>query len=162
VAELRVIFKVGEKRKIKQGHWSKYNFFTSIERCKGVFMTISLWCVLVAGIMPMLWAACAKASGPGFDNNGPRDFLEGLTGARKRAHWAQLNSFEAFPLFAVAVIVAHMLGKIGQETIDNVAILFVVSRVFYGVFYIKDFANMRSIVWFVGLVCCISLFVMSV
>ena len=36
----------------------------------------------------------------GYDNSNPREFLDKLQGRAKRAHYAQLNSFEAFPAFA--------------------------------------------------------------
>ena len=59
-------------------------------------MTIAYWCVLVAAYLPIVWTAAAKFSGGNFagaGNRAPREFLERLSGWRKRSHWAQLNGF---------------------------------------------------------------------
>ena len=125
-------------------------------------MTIALWCVLAAGLMPYVWTVYAKVSSPGFDNNNPREFLASLEGRGQRANWAQMNGFEAFPPFAAAVIIASFIANIEQTTLDSIAICFVVSRFLHGVFYISDNANLRSIVWLVAMACWISIFILSV
>lgn len=122
-------------------------------------MTIALWCVLVAAFLPFSFALAAKAS-KRFDNATPRDYLEQSTGWRKRAHWAQLNSFEAFPPFAAAVIIAHMVAG-ANATADLLAIVFIVLRVLYGLCYIANQATLRSLVWFGGIACVIGLFVVA-
>jgi uncharacterized MAPEG superfamily protein len=109
-------------------------------------MSWSYICVLIAGIMPLLFTGYAKFSGPGFDNRHPREFLARLEGARARAHAAQLNSFEAFPLFAAAVLMAHQTG-VAVATIDRLAIIYVLLRLAYGVLYIANRATLRSLVW---------------
>src|SRR3546814_7254438 len=78
-------------------------------------MTTALWCVLVAALLPFLFTGLAKAS-KRFDNAAPRDYFEQSTGWRKRAHWAQLNSFEAFPAFAAAVIIAQIAAGDRKST----------------------------------------------
>ncbi len=98
-------------------------------------------------ILPYAFTTMAKFTGPGFNNNHPRDFLEGLTGFRKRAHWAQLNTFEAFPIFAAAVIIAHMVAG-ANGTVDALAVAFIVCRIVYGICYMADWASARSLVWF--------------
>lgn len=45
------------------------------------------------------------------DNHNPRDFLNGVQGEAKRANAAQQNSFEIFPAFAAAVLIAHATGE---------------------------------------------------
>ncbi len=109
-------------------------------------MSWSYICVMIAGLMPLLFAGYAKFAGPGFDNRHPREFLARLDGARARAHAAQLNSFEAFPLFAAAVLMAHQAG-VEVATIDRLAIIYVLLRLAYGVLYIADKATLRSLVW---------------
>lgn len=126
-------------------------------------MTIAYWCVLVAAYLPIVWTGFAKFSGPKFgdaENRAPREYLEGLYGWRKRAHWAQLNGFEAFPPFAAAVIIAH-LQHVSQLYIDRLALTFIVLRVLHGVFYIIDRGYWRSTVWFAAVGCVIALFVLS-
>ena len=75
-------------------------------------MTTAYWCVLIAAYLPIAWTGMAKfgAGGKDFDNAAPRAMLAKLDGWRQRANWAQLNGFEAFPPFAAAVIIAHLLA----------------------------------------------------
>lgn len=123
-------------------------------------MTTAYWCVLAAGLMPYLFTGLAKASGGRYNNAAPREFLAGLRGWGQRANWAQMNSFEAFPLFAAAVVIAQARG-LEQGLIDNIALGFIVARLFYGAFYILDKATLRSLAWMGGMACCVALFVMN-
>lgn len=123
-------------------------------------MTTAYWCVLVAALMPFLFTGIAKFSGPGFNNRTPRDFQDRLDGMRKRAHWAHLNSFEAFPPFAAAVIIAHQLGA-AQGRVDLLAVVFILARLAYGALYMADLATLRSLAWVVGLGCVVGLFVIA-
>ena len=94
------------------------------------------------------------------ENRYPRQWLEQVEGAQKRAYWAQLNSFEAFPPFAAAVIIAVISGgSIGA--INFLAVLFILLRLVYGWCYISDRATLRSLVWFGGLSCVLALFVVA-
>lgn len=127
-------------------------------------MTIAYWVLLAALLLPYAFTAYAKFQG-GFgpkENHNPREFLARLEGARQRAHWAQLNSFEVTPAFAAALIVAHQVGVASQETINGLAIAFLVSRILYGICYIADWASLRSLVWFAGMACIVALFGVSV
>lgn len=121
-------------------------------------MTTALWCVLIAGLLPYAATLTAKVGGAKFDNANPRDWLTSQAGFRRRANSAQLNGFEAFPLFAVAVLVAQMLG-VPQGRVDMLAVVFVAARVAYLGFYLADLATLRSLSWFVGLACAVAIFV---
>ena len=123
-------------------------------------MTIAYWCVLTAALLPVLLTGVAKFSGPGFNNRRPRDFQATLTGFRQRAHWAHLNSIEAFPPFAAAVIIAH-LANVNQETLDGLAVGFIVARLIYAGFYLSDQATLRSLAWVAGVGCWVALFVLA-
>ena len=126
-------------------------------------MTIAYWCVLIAAVLPYIWTGFAKATG-GFSpktNREPRSWQDQLEGRTRRAHNAHLNSFEAFPAFAAAVIIAHLVGKAAQSTIDIWCMVFIGARVLYGLLYIFDLARLRSLVWTVGIVCVVALFVIS-
>lgn len=123
-------------------------------------MSVAYWCVLAAALLPFLFTGIAKFSGPGFDNARPRDFQGKLTGLRQRAHWAHLNSLEAFPPFAAAVIIAQQLGA-AQGSIDGLALAFIGARLAYGALYIADQPSLRSVVWTIGLGCVIGLFVIA-
>jgi len=94
------------------------------------------------------------------ENRQPRAYLAQLEGFRARANWAQNNSFEIFPVFAAAVIAAHVTS-VDSETITNLALAFIVLRLAYVVVYIADQATMRSIIWFAGLGCCVYLLVLA-
>ena len=120
-------------------------------------MTIAFWCVLVAGFLPYFGTLTAKIGGERFDNSNPRDWLDAQSGFRKRANAAQHNSFEAFPFFAAAVIIAHVAGA-PQGRIDLFAVVFVLAHLFYIAFYVADMATLRSLAWFVGLGSVVALF----
>lgn len=123
-------------------------------------MTIAFWCVLAAAVLPYLFTGYAKATPKflkGDHNKNPREYEEALSGPRKRAHWAQLNGFEAFPPFAAAVIIAH-LTHAPIARMDLLATTFIGARVLHGIFYIADLDKLRSVAWFVGVACVIGLF----
>jgi uncharacterized MAPEG superfamily protein len=120
-------------------------------------MTIAYWCVLIAAFLPILFTGVAKFSGKGFNNFAPRKFQDRLEGFRQRAHWAHLNSFEAFPPFAAAVIIAHQLGR-SQATLDQLAMAFIAFRLIYGALYIADRASLRSVAWLAAVVCWVAMF----
>jgi len=120
-------------------------------------MTTALWCVLAAGLLPYVATVTAKA-GVRFDNRSPRDWLARQEGYRRRANAAQANSFEAFPLFAVAVIVA-MLVHAPQDKVDMLALGFIAARIAYFISYLADWSSLRSIVWFAGIILAVMIFV---
>lgn len=124
-------------------------------------MTTAYWCVLIGGLMPLMWTATAKFAGGRkmsvAQNAAPREFLATVSGLQKRADWAQQNSFEAFPFFAAAVIIAHLAGGV-QARIDLLAMAWVALRLAYGVCYLADWATLRSVVWTAAVGCVVALF----
>ena len=123
-------------------------------------MTFAYWMLIAAAMMPYLTVVLAK-SGGGLDNRAPRPSLESLSGWRQRADWAHRNHFEAFPAFATSVLVAE-LTHAPQNQIDLLAGIFVVLRVVYTALYVADQATLRSIVWSLGFVAVLWLFVLGV
>ena len=121
-------------------------------------MTFAYWMVLAAGLLPYFAVVLAKSGG--IDNRAPRQSLAKLTGWRQRADWAQRNHFEAFPLFAAAVIIAE-LARVPQSRIDLLAGLFIGLRLLYTAMYILDRASLRTIVWALGLMAVLGLFVLA-
>jgi len=121
-------------------------------------MSTAHWCVLVAALMPYAAVSIAKSGGERFDNSNPRAWLQKQQGFRARANAAQANSFEAFPFFAAAVVVAH-LTQAPQDRIDALAVMFVIARAAFIVFYVADWHWARSIVWTIGIVATIAIFV---
>ncbi|MFZ5561957.1 MAG: MAPEG family protein [Pseudomonadota bacterium] len=125
-------------------------------------MTTAYWCVLAAILLPYVWTGVAKFTS-GFrprDNHNPREYLEKLEGPAKRAHWAQLNTFESIPGFMAAVIIAH-LARGPQGWIDALALTYIGLRLLYGILYITDRAALRSLVWGAGLACVAGLFIVA-
>jgi uncharacterized MAPEG superfamily protein len=124
-------------------------------------MRTALICVLIAGLMPYLWTAVAKVLGPRYDNRNVRGWQSRLTGMAQRAHAAHLNSFEAFPFFAAAVLAA-IAAHADMQRVAMLSIAFIVARLVYGAIYLWGMAALRSLVWFVGLGCVISILVSAI
>jgi uncharacterized MAPEG superfamily protein len=108
--------------------------------------------------MPYLFVGIAKFSGARYNNREPRAWEARLAGLPARANAAHLNSFEAFPLFAAAVIVAQ-LAQAPQARVDQLALAFIALRVGYGVCYLAGWHWLRSLVWLLAFACCVMLFV---
>ena len=121
-------------------------------------MTFAYVCIVIALILPMIWAGIAKKESKiPINNNAPRDHILHLQGRAKNAYGVEQNSYESFPPFAIAVIVAHLTGGI-QLTIDILAGLYIASRLMYGVLYLQGKGTLRSATFMVGLIATISLF----
>jgi len=115
--------------------------------------TVAYWCVLVAALLPLMCTAIAKwgmfkvpRKDGGYDNHNPRAWLARQVDWRARANAAQQNSFEAFPFFIGAVIIAHQLGA-AQAVVDVLAFLYVFLRLAYIMMYLADLAKVRSAIW---------------
>jgi len=123
-------------------------------------MAFAYWMLIAAAMLPYVTVALAKSAG-GIDNRAPRPGLEHLSGWHQRADWAHRNHFEAFPAFAAGVFVAE-LTHAPQSRIDLLAGIFVLLRVIYTLLYIADRATLRSIVWALGLIVVLWLYVLGV
>ena len=127
-------------------------------------MTVAFWCVLIALLLPFVCTSIAKFGSGRFSlrqNHDPRGFLDKLEGLPRRAHAAQLNSFESIPAFVAAVVIADIVGNAEQVTQDVLAVLYITSRLLYIICYLADWAALRSVVWFAGVGLIISFFVVS-
>ena len=131
---------------------------------KELCMTVAFWCVLIALVLPYACAYIAKFTGGNFGlrhNHDPRAYLDALEGLPKRAHAAQLNSFEILPGFIAAVVISDIVGNAQQVTLDVLAVVFVTSRLLYIICYLADWAALRSLVWFTGFAIIVSYFFVS-
>ena len=125
-------------------------------------MTIPHLCLLIVVVLPFPWIMLAKVS-KRYDNAVPRAYLAGLEGWRARAHAAHQNAWEALAMFTAAIVVAGQASGSGSRPwINWLAITFVVVRVLHGVLYVANLASLRSLVWFVGVTCVVSMFFVSV
>jgi uncharacterized MAPEG superfamily protein len=123
-------------------------------------MSIALWCILFAGLLPYFTVVLAKRSGGGYDNASPREWAKGLSGFRHRAHAAHQNHFEFFPFFAAAVLIAEWKAG-GGVNVDRIALLCMAARLFYTWAYFADKPSLRSLAWSIGIVGIIALFGMA-
>jgi len=117
--------------------------------------------VLIAGVMPVVCAAIAKAGAKHYDNHDGRAWLARQTGFRARANAAQANCFEAFPFFAAGVVLAFLAG-VDQAQIDCLSVVFICTRIAYIGCYLADKATFRSIIWAAGYFCIIALYVLAI
>jgi len=120
-------------------------------------MNVAIASLLVAGLMPIVCAGIAKAGKKNYDNHNPREWLAQQTGYRARANAAQGNCFEAFPFYAIGILVA-MHAQVPQERIDIYVGVFIVARMVYVASYVMDKDKLRSLAWFVGFLCTLGLY----
>ena len=122
---------------------------TVAEYC--VFGTLMLYLLTIA---PIKWIGFRR-----FDNANPRDpsFYQDPLAAR--ALGAHLNGIEAFPFFAIAVLLAEFRDG-QQRLIDELAVLFLIVRIAYVLTYLGDRPTLRSILWTVGLAINVGIFFM--
>lgn len=123
-------------------------------------MDLPIASLLFAGAMPWICAGIAKGGQKNYDNHNPREWLAKQTGYRARANAAQANCFEAFPMYAVGVLLA-MLSDIEADQLELWAGLFIAARVAYVAFYVMDKDKLRSLAWLVGVVSTVALYVLS-
>ncbi|MFA4892440.1 MAPEG family protein [Brevundimonas sp.] len=112
---------------------------------------------LMLAIVQIGWAGAARTAELGVKwNAGPRDGETPPPGKLAgRLIRAQANLFETLPIFAAAVIMAHVAGKDGGPLTLWGTHLYLFGRVIYLPLYAFGVAYVRSLVWgvsFVGLV----------
>ncbi|GAA6129710.1 MAPEG family protein [Halopseudomonas sabulinigri] len=127
-------------------------------------MSFMLWCLFFAALLLVFTKvpvamAMARSGDKGYDNSHPRAQQAALTGWGARAMAAHNNMFEAFPLFAAAVLVVQSTGSVGSLA-NLLAGLFIVARVLYTLLYLADRSTLRSLVWGVGFICCLIMLVL--
>ena len=121
-------------------------------------MTIAEWCVFGTLMLYLLTIASVKWVGHRrFDNAKPRDpaFYEDPISAR--ALGAHQNGIEAFPFFAIAVLLAEF-RQAPQHYIDELAVLFLIVRIAYVFTYLGNRPTLRSILWSLGFAINIAIF----
>ena len=118
--------------------------------------------MIVASLLPLLFAFTAKILG-GFtlsDNATPREFTSRLSGIAARAQAAQQNSYETLPIFLAAVVTA-LLFFVPLSVVSQLAWLYILLRLIFGLAYLANWATFRSVVWVLGLACPLMLFYLA-
>jgi uncharacterized MAPEG superfamily protein len=123
-------------------------------------MTVAEWCIFATLMLYLLSIASVKwIRFRRFDNSRPRDpvFYEDPIAAR--ALGAHQNGIEAFPFFAVAILLAEF-RDCPQNWINELAILFVIVRIAYVFTYLGNRPTLRSIMWSIGFAINVAIFFM--
>lgn len=114
-------------------------------------LTLLGW-TLVLALIQILLASTLRTQETGVKYNaGPRD--GGAPPPRPvtaRLQRAQANLFETLPLFAAAVLIAHVSGSEGDLTLWG-CWLYLVARIVYVPLYAAGIPMVRSLVWLVSL-----------
>ncbi|PTS88384.1 MULTISPECIES: MAPEG family protein [unclassified Caulobacter] len=107
---------------------------------------------VVLGLIHLVWASVAAQPQRGLKwNVGPRDTPVVLTGMAGRLGRASANFRETFPLFAAAVLVVYLAGRIGSLSAHG-ALVYVVARAVYLPLYAFGVPVVRSLVWVVSMI----------
>jgi uncharacterized MAPEG superfamily protein len=123
-------------------------------------MTVAEWCVFGTLILYLLTIAPVKLIGfRRFDNTKPRDPTFYGDPIAARALGAHLNGIEAFPFFAVAVLLAEFRAG-PQRLIDELAVLFLIVRIAYVFTYLGNRPTLRTILWGIGFAINLAIFFM--
>ena len=121
-------------------------------------MTVAEWCVFATLMLSLLTIAPIKWLGHRqFDNARPRDGAFYQDPLRARALGAHQNGIEAFPFFAVAVLLAEFRDA-PQSLVNELAALFLIVRIAYVLTYLGDRPTLRSILWSIGFAINIAIF----
>jgi uncharacterized MAPEG superfamily protein len=117
---------------------------------EGALMTLAEWMIFAAVVLYLLTVAPVKAVGyKTFDNSNPRDPTFYKPGIAARALGAHLNGIETFPFFAFAILLTEF-RQLPQNWIDELAIAFVVVRLFFVVAYLSNRSTIRTLLWNFG------------
>ena len=113
---------------------------------------IALAAVLILAIVQIFWAASARTAERGLKwNAGARD--EDVPPPGKlagRLDRAQANLFETLPIFAAAVIMAHIAGKDGTMLTLVGTHLYFFGRLIYLPLYALGTPYVRTLAWLVA------------
>ena len=124
---------------------------------------VAILAMVVACLLPIVWAMLAKIWG-GFvlkDNQNPRAFYADLQGKAFRANAVQQNGREGLPIFLASVITA-MLFFVPQSVVNNLAVMYIILRLIYGIAYISNLSTFRSVVWTLSMACPLLLFYLAI
>ncbi len=121
-------------------------------------MPIAYWCVLIAALLPIVWAVYAKA-GMKSDNSYPREEVDDLPPMKRRAYAAHQNAYECFPVFAAAVVIA-VTQRAPIDLVNWLAIAYIALRIAHGMFYIYNKPPLRSLAFALALLVNVAIFIL--
>lgn len=126
-------------------------------------MSFAIWSILIAAILPILASMPAKMgkAGKGYDNANPRNPAFFADAFRARAAGAQANSYEAFGFYSVAMLIGLTQGG-DIAWLNTLAMAFIALRVVYIACYLGNKPSLRSLIWSVGFIVNILVFISPV
>lgn len=90
----------------------------------------------------------------------PRATLDQIPDYGRRAMWAHQNTLEAFPIFAAAALMAYVT-QVTSPVAGWAAIVWMVARLLYPVFYILNIPPLRAAMFATGSICSFTLIGLS-
>jgi len=127
-------------------------------------MTLALWCLPIACLIPYTWSIATipgrNALPGGIDNANPRPQQAALEGLGARAVSAHKNAFEALPPFLAGVLTAHVLGA-DPTWSGALAAAWVGFRFVHGAAYLADIHALRSASFMMALGCALGQFALA-
>ncbi|KAI0900286.1 hypothetical protein F4806DRAFT_150453 [Annulohypoxylon nitens] len=143
----------------------------------GLEKNISYYTIPAAIVLALLPRMYSGLTGPGkkvFDGNNPRLFTQALEksdldkrlkGRLQRAEAATANAFETLGFYAAAVTAGNA-GGVSADTLNNLTLGYLASRLFYSWIYIWGQENRRWIlartnVWGISMALCSAMFVLA-
>jgi len=130
-------------------------------------VTTPLWCLVIVAFLPyplsFLGGYFRARQFGRVDNKHPRQQQALLEGPGARVLGAQANAWEALGVFTAAVVVLHLANPDAarSSTAANVSIAFVAARIVHAICYVANLDILRSLVFFVGIVCAVWLIVLA-
>ena len=122
-------------------------------------MTVAEWCIFGAVMLYLLTIAPFKCDRLSPISTIPSRAIPPFIDEpiRARALGAHQNGIEAFPFFAVAVLLAEFRAG-PQNLINELAVLFLIVRIAYVFTYLGNRPTLRSILWNVGFAINVAIF----
>jgi len=127
-------------------------------------MTIPLWTLLVATLLPYVWFALSnplrKQEFGTLDNHHPRLQEAKQSGRGARANGASANAFEALAVYPPAVLTAHLQSP-ASDLAPKLALAWVALRVAHGIFYIANKPAARTVCFALASACAVTFFLVA-
>lgn len=123
------------------------------------FLLLSIPLAAVLVYVPFFVVGYARLK-VGYDQSAPRAMLDKLPPYAQRATWAHENAFESMILFAPAALMAYVT-QLQSSAALAAAVVYLVARSLYPVFYIADVPILRSLMFGLANLGTFTLYVLS-
>ncbi len=110
-----------------------------------IFIFIAALLNILSKVPTLIWLVKNKRR---YNNHNPRKQFQENDSLQK-LYAAHTNTMEAFPVFAVAMVIGE-LTSLAPHLLASIGWIFVLSRLVYILLYSFDLAWQRSVVWAIG------------